>query len=209
MPPEPRFVPRFVAEPPQDPRPYGRWAQRLRDAFAAACADLDVDPTEVGETGEVSFFPDRTWAGRTYLPVTAPTSTGLELFGTVSYVPAASGEEPTDLRATADVTAETAAANPGWALDLCDETLGPWRGEEGRGAEMVLVWGTALVPGGAVATAELADLAVDQCLLEEGRFTLVGLDAYRGDELEIKLFNRRGDELAREGLYADEEDAED
>jgi hypothetical protein len=63
-----------------------------------------------------------------------------------------------------------------------------------------------LVPGGAVATAELADLTVDQCLLTgDGRFTLLAPDDYRGDLLDIKLWNIRGEELARESLYAEDE----
>ena len=55
-----------------------------------------------------------------------------------------------------------------------------------------------------LATAELADLCVDQCMLVGDRFTLIAPDAYRQDFLEIKLFNVRGEELARESLYADD-----
>ncbi|MFP5326303.1 MAG: hypothetical protein ACLGHT_02335, partial [Acidimicrobiia bacterium] len=84
------------------------------------------------------------------------------------------------------------------------EVIGGWRGEAGRVAAMTLVWGRALVRGGLVATAELADLAVDQCVLHDDRFTLIAPDAYRGDYLDIKLFNARGEELARESLYVDD-----
>ena len=66
-----------------------------------------------------------------------------------------------------------------------------------------------LVDGGAVVTAELADLAVDQCVLVEGRFTLLAPDDYRGDTLDIKLFDRRGQQLAHESLYAEDEDADE
>ena len=52
---------------------------------------------------------------------------------------------------------------------------------------MTLVWGTRWSPGGAIVTAELADLAVDQCVLVEDRFTLIAPDDYRGDLLEVKL----------------------
>ena len=68
MPPEERFVPRFAAEPPQEDLPYGRWAERLRREFLAACAELDTagDPgLQLGEAGEVVWHPDRTWHGRT------------------------------------------------------------------------------------------------------------------------------------------------
>jgi hypothetical protein len=71
------------------------------------------------------------------------------------------------------------------------------------------VWGRPLIGGGSLATAELADLAVDQCELIEERFTLIAPDDYRGDLLEIKLFGGRAQELARESLYAGEGEDED
>jgi hypothetical protein len=45
-------------------------------------------------------------------------------------------------------------------------------------------------------------------LLEE-RFTLIAPDDYRHDLLEIKLFDVKGRELARESLYESEEDEQD
>jgi hypothetical protein len=72
---------------------------------------------------------------------------------------------------------------------------------------MTLVWGVPLVKGGHMATAELADLAVDQCALADGRFTLIAPDAYRGDYLEIILWDSRGKELARESLYEEDDEA--
>ena len=86
-------------------------------------------------------------------------------------------------------------------MDLCEEVIGGWRGEHGNVAAMTLVWGRPLVQAGAVVTAELADLAVDQCELVEGRFTLVAPDDYRGDTLDVKLWDARGEELAAESLY--------
>ena len=83
--------------------------------------------------------------------------------------------------------------------------IGTWRGEEGKVAQMTLVWGTALVAGGAVATAELAALAVDQALLTEDRFTMIAPDDYRGDLLDIRLWGRSGSELAHESLYEDDD----
>ena len=201
MPPEQRLVPRFAAEPPQDLLPYGRWAERLRTEFLAAAAELE----DVGEPGELAFYPDRSWHGRTWVPVTAPTSTDLEIVGFVSFRPGADGDEATAFTAHADATEETAARHPEWQLDLNDEVVGSWRGEQRQVAAMTLVWGTPLVPGGAVATAELAGLVVDQCELRDGRFTLLAPDDYRGDLLDIRLFNERGEELARESLYDEAE----
>jgi len=206
MAPTDRLVPRFAAEPSQDGLPYGRWAHRLGEEFYAACLRIDSDGEDLGEPGDILWYPDRTLGGRTYVPATTLTSTELELFGFVSFLVAGEGEEPAEFTATADFTAETAERNPDWKLDLCDETVGSWRGEEGRTATITLVWGRPLVTGGAIATAELADLAVDQCILAEERFTLIAPDDYRGDFLEVKLFDRRGRELARESLYEDDDE---
>jgi hypothetical protein len=204
VPPTERLVPRYAAEPPQEGLPYGRWAHRLSDAFYEACARIDSEGEEIGEPGDIAFHPDRTYGGRTYIPATAPTSTGLELFGFVSFVPGGEAGEPSDFEATADFTAETAERNPEWQIDLNDEQIGRWRGEDGHVATVALVWGSPLVDGGAIVTGELAGLAVDQCVLVEDRFTLVAPDDYRSDLLEIKLFDRTGRELARESLYEDE-----
>lgn len=202
MPPTDRLVARFAAEPPQEPLPYGRWADRLREEFLAACLTID---DEVGEPGDIVWFPDRTWSGRTYVPATCRTSTGIELFGVVSFAPAVEeGQEPEAFGATADWTEETVEANPDWTIDLCDEVVGGWRGENGNVAAMTLVWGTPVVDRIAVATAELAGLAVDQCALVENRFTLLAPDDYRGDTLEIAVFDGAGKELARESLYDDD-----
>ncbi|HWY17643.1 MAG TPA: hypothetical protein VNY27_02905 [Solirubrobacteraceae bacterium] len=209
MPPEERFLPRFAAEPPQELLPYGRWADRLSAEFLAACSALEAEGEDLGESGDVAWYPDRTWHGRTYVPASTITSRGYELFGYVRFVPAGEGAEPTDFYAHADFTDETAERNPDWTLDLCEETIGSWRGHSGAVAAMTLVWGRPLIGGGRLATAELADLAVDQCELIEERFTLIAPDDYRGDLLEIKLFGSRGQELARESLYAGEEDGQE
>ena len=205
MPPTERLVPRFAAEPPQDLLPYGRWAQTLREEFLAACLRVDAGDDEVGEPKAVHWYPDRTWGGRTYVPATAPTTTDHELFGYVSFVAGDEDEQARDFAAYADFTTETAERNPDWQLDLSDEVIGRWRGEQGHVADVTLVWGVPLVPGGAVATAELADLAVDQCTVIEDRFTLLAPDAYRSDYLEVRLWNARGEELARESLYVEED----
>jgi hypothetical protein len=204
MPVEPRFVCRFVAEPPQEPLPEGRWAATLERHFLGACDTLSEEEDGLGDPGEIAFHPDRTWHGRTYVPATTLTSTGHELFGYVSFRPGGGDREPSEFAAVADFTAETAAENPDWQLDLCEEVVGAWRGERGDSAEMTLVWGRPLVGGGAVVTAELAGLAVDQCALVEERFTLLAPDGYRGDTLECKLFDADGAEIARESLYEDE-----
>lgn len=213
MPPTERFVISYAAEPPQEALPYGRWADTLREYFLAACREIDADGEDLGEAGDIAWFPDRTYCGRTYVPAVARTSTGYELFGFVSFSEAEGG--PSDFIARAEFTSETAESNPDWKLDLNDDVVGRWRGEQGNVAEMTLVWGVPMIPGGAVVTAELADLAVDQCELMNERFTLLAPDNYRSDYLEVKLWDRRGGVLASESLYVedggddDEEEGED
>jgi hypothetical protein len=206
MPPTDRFVARFAAEPPQEGLPYGRWADRLRHELLGAFLRIEPDEgAELGDPGDIVWFPDRTWDGRTYVPATARTSTGLELYGYVSFAPGGPDAEPDHFRAHADYTDALAEENPDWKLDLNDEVLGGWRGEQGNVAAMTLVWGRPLVDGGQVVTAELADLAVDQCTLVENRFTLIAPDDYRGDTLDVKLWDAKGTELAGESLYEDED----
>jgi hypothetical protein len=201
--PSERPIPQFAAEPPQEPLPYGRWADALAERFLAACAEIDTDE-EVGEPGEVVWFPDRTVAGRTYIPASAVTAGGFELFGYVSFTREHPGAEATAFEARADYTDDTAAANPDWKLDLRDEEVGAWRGPEGRVGRITLVWGDALVPSGALATAELGPTTTDQCQLSSDRFTLVSLDDYTGDLVKVRLWGAGGGELAEESLYDEE-----
>jgi hypothetical protein len=206
MPPTDRLVPSFAAEPPQDELPYGRWADRLRVEFLAACLRLDDEGEDLGQAGDLVWYPDRTWNGRTYVPATSRTTTGYELYGHVSFTPALADGEPTELDARAEFTAEIAEQNPEWRLDLCEDVIGIWRGERGKVAQMTLVWGRPLRNGGVAVTAELAGVTVDQCALADDRFALVAPDDYRGDVLDIKLWDARGSELASESLYEDDDD---
>jgi hypothetical protein len=207
MPPTDRFVISFAAEPPQETLPYGRWADTLREHFLSACREIDAEGEDLGEAGDIAWFPDRSYGGRTYVPAVARTTTGYELFGFVSFREGSGGPSEFDTRA--DFTAETAESNPDWKLDLNDDVVAQWRGEQGKTADMTLVWGVPMIPGGAVVTAELADLAVDQCELIEERFTLVAPDNYRQDFLEVKLWDKRGSELATESLYVDDDEEDE
>ena len=42
------------------------------------------------------------------------------------------------------------------------------------------------------------------CVLVDDRFTVVSLDAYTGDYVEVRLYGARGMELAQESLYEDD-----
>src|SRR4051794_39057532 len=114
MPPEQRPIPRFVAEPPHEGRPYGRWAEALSRHFLEACEQIDADE-DLGEPAQVTWFPDRTFAGRTYVPASATTSTGFELLGYVSYTREHDGAEARNFESFADFPDETAEATPDWS----------------------------------------------------------------------------------------------
>jgi hypothetical protein len=209
MPPTTRPLPRFVAEPPHELEPYGRWAESLGERFVEACERIDGHE-RLGPPAEIAWFPERTYGGRVYVPASARSTSGHELFGYVSFVPDPESGEPREFASSADWTEETAEQNPGWKLDLSEEVLGRWRGPGSAAGDLTLVWVAPLVPGGAIATAELGGETVDQCPLGDSeRFALVALDAVSGlgDELylQISLWNRRGELLATETLYEEEE----
>jgi len=208
MPPNPRPIPRFIADSTQEGIPHGRFAERLRESFVAAVDGLGDLPEGVAVPEELDWFPERAWGGRVWVPCSGHSSSEegeIELFGHVSYVQPAGGE-PGDFEANADFTDILAADNPEWRIDLNDDVIGRWRGENGRAGAVTLVWGRPLVRGAVAATAELDGEAVDQELVSQERFTLIALDALEayGDDIfmEVKLWSRRGLELASESLYA-------
>ncbi|HMU27311.1 MAG TPA: hypothetical protein PKA56_01565 [Solirubrobacterales bacterium] len=223
MPIDNRPFPRFVADASRHGIPHGRFAERLATAFKDACREIDDLPagTEIPE--EFTWFPERAWSGRVWVPVSADGEAVLEensepepieFFGFVSFVQPEGGD-PTDFKASADFTDVVAADNPDWTIDISDEVIGTWLGEQGREAAMTLVWGRALVRDAFAVTAELDDVTVDQDPLFGGqggradRFTLIAPDALKnyGDDayLEIKLWTSRGKQVARESLYEIEE----
>jgi hypothetical protein len=207
VPPDERPIPRFIAEPPQEGLPYGRWAEALAERFLDAARAID-DEDDLGDPGEVVWFPERSWGGRIYVPATAATTNGFEVFGHISYTREHEGAEATGFRVHVDFTDETAEANPDWQLDLSDAEIGTWRGAQGRRGEITLVWGVALEHRGLVVTSELGPTTTDQCALVDDRFTLVSLDAYTGDYVEVVLWGSDGGRIAAESLYADEDEDE-
>ena len=207
-PPVRRPLPRFIADASVEPLPYGRHAQRLRDAFAQACEKHIGEAG--GPPGELTWFPERAWGGRVYVPAVAPVegaATPSEYFGCVSFVRPEDGE-PSGFEGAADFTDVTAEGNPDWEIDLNEEVVGAWRGEAKRRGEVTLVWGTPLIRGAEAATAELDGDVVDQTPVSDERFTLIAVDAVKGfpDDLylEIRLWGKRGVPLAAESLYEPE-----
>ena len=214
MPPDPRPIPRFLADSSQEGIPYGRFSEQLAESFRGACRDLKDLPSGVVAPSQIDWFPERTWGGRTWIPATARAEGDegvVELFGHVSYA-RPEGGDPEDLRANADFTDVLADDNPDWKIDLNDDVIGRWRGENGRAGAVTLVWGRPLIRGAVAATAQLYDETVDQEEINRDRFTLIALDALEayGDDvfMEVKLWSRRAMELASESLYAEPEDDE-
>jgi hypothetical protein len=208
MRPTPRPIPRFIADTTQEGIPHGRFAERLREEFAKAVGGVADLPAGAEVPAEVDWFPERAWGGRVWVPCSAKTESeegGLELFGHVSYVQPPGGE-PADFETKADFTDILAEDNPDWRIDLNDDVIGRWRGENSRAGAVTLVWGRPLVRGAVAATAVLESETVDQELVSQDRFTLIALDALEGygDDvfMEVKLWSRRADELASETLYA-------
>jgi hypothetical protein len=212
MPPVRQPIPRFIANASVEGLPYGRWAQRLREELAKAC---EPHVSEAGgPPGEVTWFPERTWGHRVYVPAVAPVEAAQEpseYFGFVSFVRPADGEggEAGGFEARADFTDVTADQNPDWMIDLNEEVIGQWRGEGDRHGDVTLVWGTPLIRGASAATAELEAEVVDQAPVTDERFTLIALDAVKGfpDELylEVKIWSSQGQQLAAESLYEEPE----
>jgi len=207
MAPDPRPIPRFIADTTQEGIPHGRFAERLEAEFAASWEAAEDRP-DVGGALQLEWYPERAWGGRVWVPCTARADGAegkIELFGHVSYARQESGE-PTDFSATSDFTDILAEDNPGWKIDLNDEVIGRWRGENGRAGAVTLIWGHPLVRGAVAATAELDGATVDQELVSNDRFTLLALDALEGygDEIfvQVKLWSHRAQELASESLYA-------
>jgi len=208
VPPNPRPIPHFIADTTQEGIPHGRFAERLREAFGTAVAEIADLPAGAALPEEISWFPERAWGGRVWVPCSARTESEegtLELFGHASYVQPPEGE-PSDFAARADFTDVLAEDNPDWRIDLNDDVVGRWRGENGRAGAVTLVWGRPLVRGAFAATAELEAETVDQELVSQDRFTLIALDALEGygDEIfmQVKLWSRRAQELASESLYS-------
>ena len=223
MPIDNRPFPRFVADASRHGIPHGRFAERLATAFKAACEEIEDLPEGTAIPDELTWFPERAWSGRVWVPVSADGEAVIEeggepepveFYGFVSFVQPEGGD-PADFRASADFTDVVAADNPDWTIDVSDEVIGTWHGEQGREAAMTLVWGRSLVRDAFAVTAELEGVTVDQDPLFGGqgkasdRFTLIAPDALRnyGDDayLEIRLWNSRGKQVARESLYEIEE----
>lgn len=208
-PPVSRPYPRFIADSPQEALPYGRWAERLTEELGRACEPLAAEAGAPLDPESIQWFPERAWGGRVYVPASARGAESedagtIEYFGHVSFVRPEESEAG-ELRAKAEFTDVVAEDNPAWNIDLNDDVIGTWHTDGDRGGQVTLVWGIPLVRGAVAATAELDQETVDQARVEDGRFTLVAVDAVKGfgDEmfLQVRLWDKRLGEVAAESLY--------
>ena len=139
---------------------------------------------------------------------------GVPLSTVTGHVCTALGVAPTVLPATDDeLRTRINTREAGWLAfqdyfvrrGHSDEVIGLWQGENGRAADVTLVWGRSMVRDAYAATAELDGTTVDQDPLFSGRFTLIAPDALKnfGDDayLEIHIWNSRGKPLGSESLY--------
>jgi hypothetical protein len=217
VPPVSRPYPRFIADAAQEKQPYGRFAERLAEAFAQACEPYTSEAGAPVDPESIKWFPERGYGSRVYVPATAgasgETEEPIEYFGYVSFVRPEGEGDAADIDAKADFTDVSAEDHPDWKMDLNDDVIAKWRAEGGRGGDVTLIWGLPLIRGTVAATAELDEEVVDQAAVEDGRFTLVAVDAVHGfgDDmfLEVVLWDRTlRRAMASESLYA-EADPED
>src|SRR5258708_13700882 len=127
MPPNPRPIPRAVADSAEEGIPHGRFAERLVAEFGKACDGIDDLPDGIEIPAKVEWFPERAWGGRVWVPATAraagPDGT-LELFGHVSYeLPKEA--DPGNFNATADFTEVLAGQTQGWRAPPTNPVTAP------------------------------------------------------------------------------------
>ena len=103
---ENRPIPRFIADASQHGIPHGRFAERLSGVFRDACAEIDDLPEGTDPPEEITWFPERAWSGRVWVPASGtgravmPGEDGqegddpveIEFFGFVSFVQPVGGD---------------------------------------------------------------------------------------------------------------------
>ena len=195
---------RFAAEPPQGGLPP---EETLQAEFLAACLRVETeegDP-DLGAAGEIHWFPDRTWSGRTYVPATTRTDTGLELFGYVSFSPVRRRRDrPLRLgrlhgRRRRGPSRVADGHLPGGRRRVAR------RARDGRGDDADL--GRAVrAPRADRRPPSSGPTTVDEAEIVGERFTLLAPDAYDDEYLDVVLKDGAGNELVRESLYEDDDE---
>ena len=174
----------------RSPTPHGRWADRLRAEFLAAAQDLDG----IGEPGELAFYPDRTWHGYTYIPVTARTANGLRGLRLRALrrrhrrraTRATSPPTPTSPR-------RRPSATPTGSSTCATRSSAAGAAPTAPVASMTLVWGRALVAGGARRHRRARRAHRRPVRAVDDRFTLLAPDDFADGLLEVRLYSDAGE----------------
>ena len=112
----------------------GRACRRRRpcrpSSSPPACGSRPRTTIELGEAGEIHWFPDRTWSGPHLRPRDRahrhrPRALRLRVLR-------ARRRRRRELYAWADYTPDIAEDHPEWRMDISQEVVGGWRGERGR-----------------------------------------------------------------------------
>ena len=155
MPPTSRPLPRFVAEPPHELEPYGRWRERSSSGSGRP-ARRSRATSSWGPPARSSGSRSAPTAAAPTCPRRVPTGGRLRAVRLRLLHPLGlRSPEPGDFLVQVGLHGRDGGAQPG--LEDRPQRRGdrPWRGPGRRGGDLTLVWGTPLVPGGRVATAEL------------------------------------------------------
>ena len=161
MTPNPRPIPRFIADTTQEGIPHGRFAEQLREAFAEGLRGARGPARAAPRVpAELDWFPERAWGGRVWVPCSARTESEEGNAGAVrprllraatrrraQWVRSARPTSPTSSPRTTRTGRSTSTTT----------SIGRWRGENGRAGAVTLIWGRPLVRGAVAATAELDD----------------------------------------------------
>ena len=164
--------------------------------------------SELGEAGAIDLVPRPHVGGPHLRPVTARTTTGLDLFGYVSFTP---GDDERRARRllrrgpTSPTRPPTATPSGRWTS--ARRSIGGWRGENGEVAAMTLVWGVPARARRRDRHRRARRPHRRPVPVAEDRFTLIAPGRLPRRLPRDRALGRAGGELARESLY--EDDGED
>ena len=212
MPPDDRFVPRFAAEPPQELLPYGRWADRLREEFLAACLRIDDEGEDLGEAGRDRLVPrphlarahlrpgDRAHVARASSSSASSPSRRRRGRRGADGLPARPPTSPTRRPRPTPTGRSTSATR----------SSARWRGEEGKVAAMTLVWGRPLVDRRRDRHRRARRPRRRPVRADRGPLHAAGARRLPRRHARRQALRRaRGGELARESLYEDDDEDAD
>ena len=208
VPPNPRPIPRFIADSTQEGIPHGRFAERLGGSLPRGLRRASTTcPRASSADGELDWFPERAWGGRVWVPCStrAEGPEGeLELFGHVSYVQPEEGD-PERLPGQGRLHRRARRGQPRLEDRPQRRRDRPLARRERPRRRRHPRLGPPPPPGRRRRHRRARLETVDQEAISNGRFTLIALDALEGygDEIlmQVKLWSSRAKELASESLY--------